>query len=79
VAPIPLGYDTDETAEVHLIPTQDGAGLKVEPYPFDASPISIGVRVRVMKATEEGPLTEEAAREAFYKAPRQVLEYAISR
>lgn len=75
LAPIRLSYDTDEEVELRIIPSAPRS-VKMEPYPFDISPLKVSVRARTIPP---GPYTsEEACLEAYHKAPRQLLTFEIS-
>jgi hypothetical protein len=71
---IPTAYQGDAVADLHLVPMKDGR-VRMEPYPFDA-PLRAVVPARVIRPL---PCASEAeGRAAFYRAPRQALEWEIT-
>lgn len=76
LAPVPLGYDTREEADLQILPA-DGQAVRMTPYPFDVSPLKVSVRARHLP---KGPLdSEQACQEVYQKAPRLLLTFAITR
>ncbi|MFQ5682338.1 MAG: DUF3891 family protein [Candidatus Binatia bacterium] len=75
IAPVPVTYDTQEETELHILPV-DSHSVKIQPYPFDVSPVIVSVRIRTIPAGT--PTSQEAGREAFYKAPRSLLNFEIT-
>jgi hypothetical protein len=76
IAPVRVSYDSDQTVALHVLP--DGANaVRIDPYPFDISPIKFSVRARIM--TLEDGKSESAGLEAYQKAPRQLLTFEMSR
>lgn len=49
----------------------------MEPYPFDVNPLRVAVRARIVNPAKDK--TENACVEAYHKAPRQLLEFEISK
>jgi hypothetical protein len=78
VGPIPVSYNTDEEATLRIVPV-NGAGVQVRiaPYPFDASPLKIALRVRTLRKRDFR--SEQECREAYFKAPRALLLFEITR
>ncbi len=75
IAPVPLAYDSREEMDLRLTP----AGLnsvKMVPYPFDASPLRVSVRARIIPAGRFSSVEE--CSEAYHKAPRSLLTFEIS-
>jgi len=75
LAPIRLGYDSQEEVELRITPIGARA-VKIEPYPFDVSPLKISVRARIIPRGTYG--SEGECLEAYHKAPRQLLTFEIS-
>jgi hypothetical protein len=75
LAPIRLGYDSSAEVELRIGPT-GARSVKMEPYPFDISPLTVAVRARRVPPGQYP--TEEACREAYHKAPRQLLTFEIT-
>jgi hypothetical protein len=75
LAPIRLGYDSPAEVELRIVPTGE-ASVKMEPYPFDISPLKIAVRARRVPRGQYA--TEETCLEAYHKAPRQMLTFEIT-
>lgn len=74
IAPVPISYGTSEETDLRLIP----AGLntvKVVPYPFDVSPLTVSVRARMLAPARFG--SSRDALEAYHKAQRQQLEFKM--
>ncbi len=64
-----------EEVELRLVPT--GANtVKMQPYPFDISPIKFSVRARIIPAGTSA--SEEACRAAYHKASRLLLNFEIT-
>ncbi|PZC46957.1 MAG: Protein of unknown function (DUF3891) [Chloroflexi bacterium] len=74
IGPIPMSYETKDEATFNITPL-DGGILKIDPFPFDLSPLKVMVRGREM-APMVGASDEEI-REAYHKAPRQLLEFTF--
>ncbi|HEY2990536.1 MAG TPA: DUF3891 family protein [Candidatus Binatia bacterium] len=74
LAPIPLSYDGKEEVDLRMTPNGDGA-VKIEPYPFDISPLKVSVRARLMPAG--GFASARECSEAYHKAPRRLLTFEI--
>jgi hypothetical protein len=75
IAPVRVAYDSNETVELRVVP--NGNCVRFDPYPFDISPLQVSVRARVIKpATGQ---SEEAGLEAYQKAPRQIINFQITR
>jgi hypothetical protein len=75
IAPVRVAYESDEQVELRLIPNGTGS-VRMDPYPFDLSPLRFSVRARIMSA--QNGKSEEACAEAYHKAPRQLLTFEIS-
>lgn len=75
LAPIPLSYDGKEEVELRIAAVGAGA-VKMEPYPFDISPLKVSVRTRLMPAGSFSSATE--CSEAYHKSPRRLLAFEIS-
>lgn len=71
---IPTAYEGDSAADLHIAPTKDGQ-VRMDPYPFDA-PLRAVVPARIL--TPRPYASEAEGREAFYRAPRQALEWEIT-
>lgn len=74
IGPVPMSYDTKDHATFNITPI-DGDRLKIEPFPFDVAPFRVTVRGREMAPMLGAP--DEEIREAYYKAPRTMLEFAF--
>jgi hypothetical protein len=75
VAPVPVNYDTKEEVELHIIPI-DEFSLKIDPYPFDVSPLRVSVRTRRIPAGTYA--SEEDSRNSYFRAPRELLSFELS-
>lgn len=71
---IPLAYEGDAVADLHIIPTKNGQ-VRMDPFPFGASPLHTVVPARVL--TPAPYASEAQGREAFFVAPRKALEWEI--
>ena len=76
IAPLPVAYDSEERVDLRILPKGIGM-VKMEPYPFDVTPLRVAVRARVV-APPKGK-TEKACVEAYHKASRQLLKFEISK
>jgi hypothetical protein len=75
IAPVRVAYDNDATVELKIVP--NGNGVRFDPYPFDISPLQVSVRARLLKPAASQ--SEEAGLEAYQKAPRQIINFQITR
>ncbi len=76
LAPVWVDYDSEEKVDFSITPAGVGA-VKLSPYPFDVSPLRVGIRARIVPPIKGK--TEKACVEAYHKAPRQILQFEISR
>jgi hypothetical protein len=76
IAPVGVDYGSDKKVELRIVPNGNGA-VRMEPYPFDVSPLRVAIRARVV-VPPKGK-TEKACAEAYQKAPRELLEFEISK
>ena len=76
IAPVPLAYDSKEEVDLRIIPTGANS-VRMDPYPFDLSPLKVSVRARVIQPARFG--AEEECREAYHKAPRCLLTFEIAK
>lgn len=74
IGAVPVVYDTQEEVALRLLPT-NGLSVRMDPYPFDSSPLNIRLRARTMTKRNFG--SEEECRGAYFKAPRVLLEFQI--
>lgn len=75
IAPVRAAYERDEEVELRIAPNGPGS-VKMEPYPFDVSPLQISVRARIVSPPKAK--TEETCLEAYHKAPRELLTFRIA-
>jgi hypothetical protein len=75
LAPVPVNYDSKEAVELHIIPI-DECSLKIDPYPFDVSPLGVSVRARRIAAGTYA--SEEEGRDVYLKARRELLSFELS-
>jgi hypothetical protein len=74
ITPVPTAYDSGEEVELDIIPS-DTQTVRIDPYPFDASPLNVAVMGRVMSG---GPGKSEAEnRLAFHRADRRLLNWKV--
>jgi len=74
ITPVPAAYDSEKEVELHIIPA-GAQKVRIDPYPFDVSPLNIAVMGRVMSGD---PLKSEAEiRLAFHRADRQLLNWEV--
>jgi hypothetical protein len=76
IGPVPVSYNTQEEASLRILPINQTA-VHMSPYPFDSSPLKIGLRARTLR--KRGFCSEEECREAYFKAPRTLLHFEITR
>jgi len=74
ITPVPTAYDSEKEVELHIIPS-DSQSVRIKPYPFDVSPLSIAVIGRVMSG--DPGKSEAASRLAFHKADRRLLSWEV--
>ena len=75
IAPVPVAYGSKEEVDLHIIPT-GAKSVRLEPYPFDRSSLEVSARARVMPSRSFA--SEDECREAYFKAPRTLLNFEIS-
>ena len=75
LAPIRLSYDSPAEVELRIVPNGVRA-VKMEPYPFDVSPLTVSARGRIISPGKE--TSPEGCLETYHKAPRQLLSFEIS-
>jgi hypothetical protein len=76
LTPVPLAYESDEQVSLRILPNGPGA-VRMEPYPFDASPLRVTLRARIVSPTKVK--SEKACAEAYHKASRYLIRFEISR
>ena len=76
LAPIRLSYDSQEEADLRIVPNGAGA-VRMEPYPFDVAPLTVSARARIVPPGTYA--STEACLEAYHKAPRKLLSFEIFR
>lgn len=76
LAPVRLSYDSPAETELRIIPN-GVRSVRMEPYPFDISPLKVSVRARTIPPGSYD--SEAACLEAYHRAPRQLLSFEISR
>jgi hypothetical protein len=76
IGPIPISYHTEEEAVLHILPIEPTI-VRMSPYPFDCSRLKIALRARNL--FKRGFYSEEECREAYFKAPRALLQFEITR
>jgi len=75
IGPVRVAYDSAETVLLSIKP--NGAGkMRVDPYPFDVSPLKVSARARLVIPPAEK--SEVACVDAYHKAARQLLTFEIS-
>ena len=75
IAPVRVAYDSPEQVQLRVVP--NGNGVRFDPYPFDISPLQVSVRARLV--SRPANKSEDAGLEAYQKAPRQILQFQITR
>ncbi|MGE5306312.1 MAG: DUF3891 family protein [Alphaproteobacteria bacterium] len=76
ITPVGVDYNSEKKVDLRIVPNGSGT-VRMEPYPFDISPLRVAIRARVV-IPPKGK-TEKACVEAYHKAPRQLLEFKISK
>ena len=76
ITPVAVDYDTEEKVDLCIMPTGTGT-VRMTPYPFDVSPLRVGIRARIVSPIKGK--TERACVEAYHKAPRQILLFELSK
>jgi Protein of unknown function (DUF3891) len=76
ITPVGVDYDSEEKVDLRVIPNRTGA-VKITPYPFDISPLRVGIRARIVSPIKGK--TEKACIEAYHKASRQLLQFEITK
>ena len=76
ITPVPVAYDSDKEVELRVIP-EGPQRIRIDPYPFDVSPLGIAVMGRVV-AGDPGK-SETESRLAFHRADRQLLNWEVIR
>jgi hypothetical protein len=76
ITPVPLGYGGEDEVELQLIPL-GGDRVRVTPYPFDVSPLRIGVAGRTMQPRPGAP--DDECRQAYWAGERTPLTWELVR
>ena len=76
IGPVPVSYDAGDEVDLHIIPLEDGR-IRLDPYPFDESPLTVSVFGRTVRWLDGG--TEADCRAAFYNAPRGSLSWTLTK
>ena len=74
ITPVPAAYDSEKEVELHIIP-EGTQRVRLDPYPFDVSPLNIAVMGRVMSG--EPGMSEAESRLAFHRADRRFLNWEV--
>lgn len=69
----PVAYGSERVVDLHLMPTGP-ATIQMMPYPFDVTPLQIGVMARQMTPRPSTP----AAKQAYHEALRHPLIWQIT-
>ena len=75
IGPVPMSYETQDDAKFTIVPIGERV-LKIDPFPFDVSPLTVAVRGREM-APMVGASDEEI-REAYHRSTRSLLEFTFT-
>jgi hypothetical protein len=76
VGPIAARYDAaNEEVRLRITPV-DSRRVRVDPYPFDCSPLDVAIRARSVSRGDFG--SEKECRESYFKAPRIVLDFQLT-
>lgn len=76
MGPVPLGYTGEEGTDLQLTPMTPNK-VRLEPFPFDPSPLQVFLRVRHIPSGTYSTVAE--CREAYYKAPPSLLCFEIEK
>jgi hypothetical protein len=72
--PTPVRFDQEDTEL--CLRVVDRAAVVAEPYPFDESPLRVGVRGRLIPRVTYK--SQEEFREIYSKAPREIFEFTLA-
>jgi hypothetical protein len=75
LGPVPVAYGSDREVDIHIIPTGPDT-IRMDPYPFDMSPLRVAIPGRVVKRLVGQ--SEAQCRAAFYTAPRDSFAWTIT-
>ncbi|EMA52492.1 MULTISPECIES: DUF3891 family protein [Halococcus] len=74
LGPVPITDGTEDSqTELHVVPTDEMA-VRIEPYPFDTSPMTVSVSGRYVPKTFE---TQDQLTERYYRSERERLQFTI--
>lgn len=76
IGPIPVSYQKGDEVDLHIIPLSDGR-IRLDPYPFDESPLTVSVFGRTVRWLNGG--TEADCRAVFYNAPRGSMSWTLTK
>jgi hypothetical protein len=76
IAPVPVTYDSEDGVTLTILPNGTGS-VRMDPYPFDVSPLRATVRARLVSLTKVK--SEKACAEAYHKASRYLVRFDIAR
>jgi hypothetical protein len=72
IGPVPT--ESGENTDLRVAPVGPGS-VRIEPYPFDVSPLSVSVGTRVVPVCE----SEDNLAKAYYEAERRPVEFTLHR
>lgn len=72
---VPTTYRKSDGAEIRITPT-GSSSVRLDPFPFDAAPVTISVLARHMAPVEAK--SESDVREAYYRAPRELSSWQFT-
>jgi hypothetical protein len=75
LGPIPLAFDSDQTVEIKVIPVGENV-VRLDPYPFDASPLEISVVARIVHNATGA--SEDECRAEFFRSSRDRLTWTMT-
>ena len=73
--PVPTDFGTERNVTMRFVPV-DGSTLRLDPYPFDRSPLEISVIGRIVRRRPGA--TEAEIHAEFWRSPRQSLSWNVT-
>jgi hypothetical protein len=76
LGPVPVSYEKGDDVDMRIIPLDDGR-IRLDPYPFDESPLAVSVFGRTVRWLDGA--TEADCRTDYYNAPRGSLSWTLTK
>jgi len=72
---VPVAYGRSDETDMSITPT-GSSSVRIDPYPFDAAPLTVSVLARHM--TPVAATSEADVREAYHRSPRELFSWQFT-